>query len=63
MARIPAGRTRRTCVHLDHWEQPFLVYGSTSSDRLWLHAWRLGLKHPFTSEDLRLEAPPKRFWA
>lgn len=66
VARIHTGRTHQIRVHLAHLGQPVLgdaLYGGEPSDRLWLHAWRLGLKHPVTGEDLRLEAPPLRFKA
>ncbi len=64
VARIHTGRTHQIRVHLVHLGRPILgdaLYGGAPSDRLWLHAWRLGLKHPVTGEDLRLEAPPIRF--
>ena len=66
VARIHTGRTHQIRVHLSHLGRPVLgdvLYGGEASDRLWLHAWRLGLKHPVTGEDLRLEAPPARFRA
>jgi RluA family pseudouridine synthase len=66
VARIHTGRTHQIRVHLNHLGRPVLgdtLYGGTASDRLWLHAWRLGLKHPVTGEALRLEAPPRRFQA
>lgn len=66
VARLHTGRTHQIRVHLAHLEHPILgdaLYGGAPSDRLWLHAWRLGLKHPVTGEDLRLEAPPARFRA
>jgi len=64
VARIHTGRTHQIRVHLNHLGRPILgdaLYRGSPSDRLWLHAWRLGLKHPVTGEDLRLEAPPSRF--
>jgi RluA family pseudouridine synthase len=66
VARIHTGRTHQIRVHLAHLGRPVLgdgLYGGGASDRLWLHAWRLNLKHPVTGEDLRLEAPPSRFRA
>jgi 23S rRNA pseudouridine1911/1915/1917 synthase len=66
VARIHTGRTHQIRVHLTHLGRPILgdaLYGGTPSDRLWLHAWRLGLKHPVTGADLHLEAPPARFRA
>ncbi len=64
VARIHTGRTHQIRVHLNHLGRPVLgdtLYGGNPSDRLWLHAWRLGLKHPVTGEALLLEAPPLRF--
>ena len=66
VARIYTGRTHQIRVHLVHLGHPILgdgLYGGAPSDRLWLHAWRLGLKHPITGEPLQLEAPPTRFLA
>ncbi len=66
VARIFTGRTHQIRVHLTHLGRPILgdaLYGGGPSDRLWLHAWRLNLKHPVTGEDLRLEAPLERFRA
>ena len=66
VARIHTGRTHQIRVHLTHLGRPVLgdtLYGGAPSDRLWLHAWRLGLKHPVTGGDLWLEAPPLRFKA
>jgi RluA family pseudouridine synthase len=66
VARIHTGRTHQIRVHLVHLGHAILgdsLYGGGASDRLWLHAWRLGLKHPVTGEALNLEAPPERFWA
>ncbi len=64
VARLHTGRTHQIRVHLAHLGHPILgdtLYGGAPSDRLWLHAWRLGLKHPVTGDELRLEAPPTRF--
>lgn len=64
VARIHTGRTHQIRVHLVHLGRPILgdaLYGGAPSDRLWLHAWRLGLKHPVTGEELKLEAAPNRF--
>lgn len=64
VARIHTGRTHQIRVHLAHLGHPILgdaLYGGAPSDRLWLHAWRLGLVHPVTGEPLRLEAPALRF--
>ena len=64
VARIHTGRTHQIRVHLGHLGRTILgdgLYGGPASDRLWLHAWRLGLKHPVTGADLELEARPNRF--
>jgi 23S rRNA pseudouridine1911/1915/1917 synthase len=64
VARLHTGRTHQIRVHLAHLGRPILgdaLYGGAPSDRLWLHAWKLGLKHPVTGQDLNLEAPPTRF--
>jgi RluA family pseudouridine synthase len=64
VARIHTGRTHQIRVHLGHLGRTILgdgLYGGPASDRLWLHAWRLGLKHPVTGAPLLLEAPPSRF--
>jgi len=64
VARIHTGRTHQIRVHLGHLGRTIIgdgLYGGPASDRLWLHAWRLGLKHPVTGGNLRLEAPPTRF--
>jgi RluA family pseudouridine synthase len=66
VARIHTGRTHQIRVHLGHLGRTIVgdgLYGGPASDRLWLHAWRLGLKHPVTGEDLNLEARPTRFQA
>jgi 23S rRNA pseudouridine1911/1915/1917 synthase len=66
VARIHTGRTHQIRVHLAHRGRPVLgdaLYGGEPSDRLWLHAWRLGLQHPVSGEELVLEAPPLRFRA
>ena len=66
VARLHTGRTHQIRVHLQHLGRPILgdaLYGGAPSDRLWLHAWRLGLQHPVTGEPLDLEAPPERFRA
>jgi 23S rRNA pseudouridine1911/1915/1917 synthase len=64
VARIHTGRTHQIRVHLAHLGHPVLgdaLYGGAPSDRLWLHAWRLNLKHPVTGQDMGLEAAPLRF--
>lgn len=60
------GRTHQIRVHLASLGAPILgdgLYGGAPSDQLWLHAWRLELRHPLTGEPLVLVAPPTRFRA
>ena len=63
-ARLETGRTHQVRIHLSEAGFPVLgdrVYAPSGvaavGPRLALHAWRLGLKHPVTGEQLRLEAP------
>ena len=58
------GRTHQIRVHLAFLGKPVLgdgLYGGQSSDRLWLHAWKLRLKHPITGEEMEFVAEPERF--
>jgi 23S rRNA-/tRNA-specific pseudouridylate synthase len=53
-------------VHLAFLGRPVCgdgLYGGQASDRLWLHAWKLRLKHPVTGEELEFVADPVRFRA
>jgi 23S rRNA pseudouridine1911/1915/1917 synthase len=56
------GRTHQIRTHLRYIGHPVLgddVYGgSVPADRMFLHAWRLVVRHPETGETLRFEAPP-----
>ena len=60
LARPRTGRTHQIRVHLSYIEHPVLgdqVYGSSDgTDRLLLHAWRLGVNHPDTGVRVRYEA-------
>ena len=67
-ARIVAlprsGRTHQIRVHLAALGRPVLgddLYGGAPSAQLWLHAWKLRLRHPVTGEALELVAEPTRF--
>ena len=66
-AQPGTGRTHQIRVHLAHVGLPLLgdaLYGVVDPDakRLMLHAWRLELPHPRTSEMLSIEAPwPRAF--
>jgi 23S rRNA pseudouridine1911/1915/1917 synthase len=56
------GRTHQIRVHLAHLKMPILgdiTYGRESGaiSRQALHAWKLEVPHPSTSETLKLEAP------
>ncbi len=64
VARPHTGRTHQIRVHLALLGHPILgdgLYGGPEAEALWLHAWRLELRHPVTAAPLRLEAPPLRF--
>ncbi len=64
VAEPKTGRTHQIRVHLAFLGKPVLgdgLYGGRPSDRLWLHAWKLRLKHPVTGEELELVAEPERF--
>jgi RluA family pseudouridine synthase len=57
------GRTHQIRVHLAHLGRPVLgdvFYGGPPSDRLWLHAWKLELRHPMTGEALAVQADLSR---
>ena len=64
VAEPKTGRTHQIRVHLAFLGLPVLgdgLYGGEASDRLWLHAWKLGFRHPVTGEALELVAEPERF--
>jgi len=58
---IPAtGRTHQIRIHLAQAGHPVLgdrAYGARPDDRLYLHAWRLKLKHPVSGKIFSFEAP------
>jgi tRNA pseudouridine32 synthase/23S rRNA pseudouridine746 synthase len=58
------GRSHQLRVHMEALGHPILgdrLYGppavAAASPRLLLHAWRLELRHPYSGQPLRLEAP------
>jgi 23S rRNA pseudouridine1911/1915/1917 synthase len=63
-ARLETGRTHQVRVHLEHAGHPVLgdpVYGrgrhAQGLSRQFLHAHRLGFRHPATGEDMLFESP------
>jgi RluA family pseudouridine synthase len=65
IATPATGRTHQIRVHLQSIQRPVFgdgLYGGEKSDQLWLHAWKLKLRHPGTGEILELIAPPTRFF-
>jgi 23S rRNA pseudouridine1911/1915/1917 synthase len=64
VAEPETGRTHQIRVHLAFLGLPVLgdgLYGGEASHQLWLHAWKLGLVHPVTGQELEFVAPPLRF--
>lgn len=59
------GRTHQIRIHLALEGHPILgdrMYGAKPDSRLYLHAYRLTLKHPATGKPLRLSAPVPSEW-
>jgi len=60
LAQPRTGRTHQLRVHLSYIGHPVVgdsVYGKGEAERLYLHAWRLTVRHPVTGERLTFEAP------
>jgi 23S rRNA pseudouridine1911/1915/1917 synthase len=54
------GRTHQIRIHLAQCGHPIVgdtEYGAEPERRLYLHAWRLTLKHPISGKSIDLEAP------
>ena len=65
MASPLTGRTHQIRIHLAEAGHPAAgdrAYGAKPDRRLYLHAWRLMLKHPVSGEHLCLEAPVPADW-
>ncbi len=59
------GRTHQIRIHLARAGHPVAgdrAYGAKPDNRLYLHAWRLALKHPISGKVLNLEAPVPAGW-
>ena len=59
------GRKHQLRVHCKTRGWPIVgdkLYGGEESSRLWLHAWRLDLKHPVSGQALSLECPTSEEW-
>ena len=58
------GRTHQIRVHLAFLNAPVVgdgLYGGEPDSQLWLHAWKLTLRHPVTGQELEFIAEPGRF--
>jgi 23S rRNA pseudouridine1911/1915/1917 synthase len=65
LANPLTGRTHQIRIHLAEAGHPALgdrAYGAKPDRRLYLHAWRLTLKHPISGRPLTLEAPEPADW-
>lgn len=59
------GRTHQIRIHLAESGHPVAgdrVYGASPASRLFLHAWRIAIKHPASGEELCLAAPIPNEW-
>jgi 23S rRNA-/tRNA-specific pseudouridylate synthase len=58
--KIGTGRTHQIRVHLSslhHAVAGDRLYGAPPSQRLFLHAWRIGFESPATGQRVQVEAP------
>ncbi len=65
MASPLTGRTHQIRIHLAQAGHPVVgdrAYGAKPDRRLYLHAWRLTVKHPVSGKLLSLEAPLPADW-
>jgi 23S rRNA pseudouridine1911/1915/1917 synthase len=66
MASPVTGRTHQIRIHLALAGHPVAgdrAHGAKPDNRLYLHAWRLAVKHPISGKVLSLEAPVPDDWA
>jgi len=64
VAMPETGRTHQIRVHLASIGSPVMgdgLYGGQPDAQLWLHAWKLRLRHPVTEVELEFIAEPMRF--
>jgi 23S rRNA pseudouridine1911/1915/1917 synthase len=63
---LDTGRTHQIRVHVSHAGHPIIgdpLYGKVSGPRLMLHAYQLSLVHPFSKEEIVVEARSASFEA
>ena len=64
--QLKTGRTHQIRVHMAHHNHPIVgdpLYNPARATRLMLHAHRLSFIHPFSKEEIKVQAPSKSFEA